>query len=406
MARENFKKIQSLYNVVIEVLEVNKMNSKERVLKTINHEEPDRVPIGEWGIDHDHVSKIIGHHTYWRNRKDTTIALWEGKRDEVVESLKKDLVELEEKLDYDILVVELVPPKGYKPSDPPRKTGDGIWEDSKGNVYKYAASNDSISCVTHPEAKEELTEDDISACEDSINTKLDDSAFELIDFIGDKYGKEKAILCRDIDIYDVLLKPFGGDFNHQIMLPTIAPDEIKKMYPVGMEYNRKLIEHLKKHNVMIGMQGIDFGMNGRCIINPKNIRDVYFPIMKAVNEEIEKNGMISFFHCCGCIWDILDDYIGAGYKGYQSIQATAGMDTRLVKEKYGKQLTLWTGVQCETLVAGSMMDTEREVREGLKYLMPGGGFIFGSTNSVQFGASTDNYLKALEIVGKEGKYEK
>jgi len=39
------------------------MTSKERVLKTINHEEPDRVPVGEWGIDHDHVSRIIGKHT-------------------------------------------------------------------------------------------------------------------------------------------------------------------------------------------------------------------------------------------------------------------------------------------------------------------------------------------------------
>ena len=63
------------------------MNSKERVLRTISHEEPDRVPVGEWGIDHDHVSRIIGRHTYWRNRKDETIALWEGRRDDVVESL-------------------------------------------------------------------------------------------------------------------------------------------------------------------------------------------------------------------------------------------------------------------------------------------------------------------------------
>lgn len=54
------------------------MNSKQRVEATINHVEPDRVPVGEWGIDHDHVSKIIGRHTYWRNRKDTTIALWKA----------------------------------------------------------------------------------------------------------------------------------------------------------------------------------------------------------------------------------------------------------------------------------------------------------------------------------------
>ncbi len=380
------------------------MNSRERVIKTINHEEPDRVPVGEWGIDHDHVSRIIGHHTYWRNRKDTTIALWDGRRDEVVESLKNDYVELIEKLDYDVLVVDVVPPKGYKHPDPPRKTGEGVWEDSGGNVYKYAASNDSIICVSHSEGKEELDGKDFEAA--YRRTQMDESIFELIDYIGDRYGNEKAVLCRDINIYDVLMKPFGGDYNHKLILSLTAPEEIKKMYEVGLLYNKKIIEHCAKHNVLICMQGHDFGMNSGCIISPDSIREIYLPFINMVNREIEKNGMIPFYHCCGKIWDIMDDFISAGYKGYQSIQASAGMDNILVKERYGKVLTLWTGVQCETLVEGSMEDTRREVSQYLKTLMPGGGFIFGSTNSVQYGAKTDNYLKALEIVRKEGVYNR
>ena len=203
------------------------MNSIERVLKTINHEEPDRVPTGEWGIDHDHVSKIIGHHTYWRNRKDSTLALWEGRRDEMVESLKNDYAELIEKLDYDVLTVELVPPKGYRPEDPPRKTGEDMWEDSKGNIYKYAASNDSIMCLTHPAPKQEITEEDIDK---SLEIEIDETQFELIDFINEKYGKDKAILSRDVNIYGALMSPFGGDQTHQLILPMLAPDEIMKLY--------------------------------------------------------------------------------------------------------------------------------------------------------------------------------
>ena len=376
------------------------MTSKERVMKTINHEEPDRVPVGEWGIDHDHVSRIIGHHTYWRNRKDTTLALWEGRRDEVVESLKSDLDELIDKLDYDVIVVEKVPPKGYKPDDPPRRIADGVWEDSAGTVYKYAASNDSIQCMTSAPAREKLTEA-------QIPTEIgppDESEYELIDYIGDKYGNEKAILCRDIDIYGVLMSPFGGDMSHHLVVSLTAPEEIKKMYAVGLESNRRLIEHLKAHNVMIAMQGYDFGMNTGCMMNPASIRELYFPFMNMVNRDIEAAGMIPFFHCCGNIWDIMDDYVEAGYKGYQSIQESAGMNTRAVKEMYGKKLTLWTGVQCETLVSGSVSDTEKEVRAGLTYLMPGGGFIFGSTNSVQYGAKTENYLRALEVIRAEGVY--
>lgn len=380
------------------------MTSKERVLKAISHTEPDRVPVGEWGIDHDHVSKIIGRHTYWRNRKDETIALWEGRREEVVESYKRDYSELIEKLDYDVITVDLVPPKGYVHPDPPKKIGEGAWEDSQGHIYKYAASNDSIMCIDdrHP-AKESITEEDIQKYLAKL-TQMDDSVFELVNYFGDKYGEEKAILFRGIDIYDCLMDIFGDNQEHQLILPLLAPDEIKKMYEYAFKFNKKLIEHCAKNNVLICMQGKDFGMNNSTIMPPRIIRDIYLPLVKRVNKEIENNGMIPFFHCCGNIWEILDDFIAAGYKGYQSIQESAGMDTRMVKNKYGDILTLWTGIQCEILVEGSLAEAENEVRENLEFLMPGGGFIFGSTNSVQYGAKTDNYLKALDIVRKYGVY--
>ena len=129
------------------------------------------------------------------------------------------------------------------------------------------------------------------------------------------------------------------------------------------------------------------------------------PLMKQVNDKVIQQDVLPFFHCWGNIWDIMDDFVKVGYRGYQSIQESAGMDTRRVKERYGKVLTLWTGIQCETLVEGSMQEAEKEVRRNLDFLMQGGGFIFGSTNSVQFGAKTDNYLKALETVRKYGSYK-
>ncbi|HHT35665.1 MAG: uroporphyrinogen decarboxylase family protein [Candidatus Wallacebacter cryptica] len=380
------------------------MTSKERVLKTIAHQEPDRVPVGEWGIDHDHVSRIIGRHTYYRNRRDETIAIWEGRRDEVVGSYKHDYEELIKKLDYDIITVDLVPPRGYIHPDPPRRIGEGVWEDSRGRIYKYAASNDSIMCIDNKEpAREQVTDEDLARLFASLD-QMDDSIFELVDYFGAKYGDEKVVLFRGIDIYDCLMNVFGGDQEHQLILPLIAPEQIKKVRDYALAYNKKLIKHCAENKVLICMQGKDFGMNTSTIMSPAVIRDIYLPLIAEVNREIAAHGMIPFFHCCGNIWAILDDFAAAGYQGYQSIQETAGMDTRRVKEQYGDILTLWTGIQCETLIEGTLAETEQEVRSALEFLMPGGGFIFGSTNSVQYGAKTDNYLKALEIVREYGIY--
>ena len=80
------------------------------------------------------------------------------------------------------------------------------------------------------------------------------------------------------------------------------------------------------------------------------------------------------------------------------------MSNEILKKKYGDRLAFWTGVQCETLVEKSLPEVKQEVERNLEVLMPGGGYIFGSTNSVQYGAKTDNYLRALEIVREKGKY--
>lgn len=370
---------------------------------TINHKEPDRVPVGEWGIDHDHVSNILGRHTYWRNRRDETIALWEGRRDEVVESLKSDYTELVERLDYDVVTVPLCPPKNIHHGKPPKKIGEGVWEDHKGRIYQYAPGNDSIMCMTPDEGRERLSSADI---ENTINrlSVIDDSVFELVDYFGDRFGRDRAVLFRDMNVYGALLSPFGGDFLHQMIVLAEAGDDLLALHDAAVNYNRLLTEHCVKHNVTIMMQGSDFCMNTGPIVSPQIMRRIFFPLMKRVNKDIVNNGMYSFFHCCGNTSLLLDDYVDAGYTGYQSIQVSAGLDNKLIKKKYGDKLTMWTGIQCETLIKGSLPELTHEVLQALEILMPGGGFIFGSTNSVQFGANTGNYLKALELVREKGIY--
>ncbi len=381
------------------------MNGKERVLKTIAHEEPDRVPVGEWGIDHDHVSRILGRHTFWRNRKDTTLALWENRRDEVVEADKRDYAELIETLDYDVVPVGLVPSKDHKCEDPPKEVSEGVWEDSRGRTYRYAASNDSIMRVgSGPPPKEELTDEDIEAVGERL-LNIDESRFELVDYIADRFAETRAIVFRELDTYSGLLGPFGGDEAHRLMMTAMAPDEIRKLHDVVVEYNRLLMERCAKKGVLIAMQSKDWGTNTGPMMRPATIKDLFMPVSERVADHARRLGMIPFIHSCGQIWDVLDFLVEAGFQGYQSIQASAGMDWAEVKAKYGNKLTLWAGVQCETLIEGTLEQVEEEVTAALKTLMPGGGFIFGSTNSVQFGAKTENYLRALELVREHGRYD-
>jgi len=131
------------------------MKSKERINIILDHKEADKVPVGEWGVDHHITEKILGRKTYWRNRKEQTLALWEGRRNEVVESWKKDLVELVNRLDHDLVPVVFCPSKNERVASI-RKIADDTWEDEYGNVYKYTAGNDSIMCVKMSKKKQEI----------------------------------------------------------------------------------------------------------------------------------------------------------------------------------------------------------------------------------------------------------
>jgi len=62
------------------------MNSKERGLTTLRFQQPDKVPCGDFAIDYATVERIVGQ-TYVRAKARCQIAFWEGRRDEVVQSL-------------------------------------------------------------------------------------------------------------------------------------------------------------------------------------------------------------------------------------------------------------------------------------------------------------------------------
>ena len=134
------------------------MNSKERVIKTLNGEVPDRVPIGEFAIDFDTVEKILGRETYLRAKAKSQIAFWEGRHEEVAESYLKDHIKLHEKLDLDIITFPMATWIIPEQTDdvPPRKINDNTWEDKYGRIYKYSNITEDITCVKDPVQEQEV----------------------------------------------------------------------------------------------------------------------------------------------------------------------------------------------------------------------------------------------------------
>ena len=395
------------------------MNSKERVLQTLDQKEADRVPIGEWGIDHDTAEKVIGRETYWRNRKKETLALWAGKRDEVVESYKKDLVELIEKLDQDLVPVHFVPPRDLQP-EKIKQTDEKTWEDQEGRIFKYSAGNDAILCVSAPatrrfQSKEEVREffesEFIPDSEFRIKGKKqdgyefeleDESQLELIRYVVSKLGNERFIFARGFSEFGSFITNNQEDFFLSI---AMHPDLVKESFDLITELNIARAKICIDEGVDAIMPGGDFSDSNGPMVSPESIRKIFLPGMKKLSDYGHQRGVRVMSHNCGNNWKIMDILIEAGYECWQSIACkTADVDLKRLKEKYGEKMAFWGGINIETLVDGTLGENRKDVLYALKYAAPGGGFILGTSNSVCFGSKYDNYMTTLETLHKYGDY--
>jgi len=395
------------------------MTSKERVLAALDHREPDRVPFGEWGVDHDTVEKILGRETLWRNRRLTTLAIWAGERERLVESWKRDLVDLVLAMDYDLVPVMLVPRRDLEPT-PVRQLDEETWEREDGLLYKYTPSNDAILCVNPSRqpvvssAEEYLerlmahTGDGFRALsyseKEGFRLELEDpSVFELVEHVVAELGGERFVFYRGMSVFEPV--HFGGSMEDFFIKVALEPDLVRRCFDVMIDYHIAVSEEVARRGVDAIMPGGDFADSNGPMISPQAVREIFLPGMKRLAEHIHRLGCRALIHNCGNNIPLMEVMIEAGFEAWQSIQAVLpDLDMARLKRDYGDRLALWGGINIETLHDGTPQDNRRDVLYALKHAASGGGLILGTSNSVSFGSKYENYMAAVEAWRRYGHY--
>ena len=153
------------------------------------------MPLGFYAVDHDTVEKVLGRPTYVRNKIAIQVALWEGRRDEVADSLKTDTVEFYRKIDCADLILPkeacVLPPKDYQP-DPPRKIAENQWEDRQGRILQAVPHVNEIGVVHDPTlGTKTYSEADFAGPADVVEP--DASAFDVLDYVLEQLGGDRYV---------------------------------------------------------------------------------------------------------------------------------------------------------------------------------------------------------------------
>ncbi|MFH2068595.1 MAG: uroporphyrinogen decarboxylase family protein [Candidatus Omnitrophota bacterium] len=374
------------------------MNSKERVCACIGRKDIDAVPLGFYLVDCDTISRVLGRPTFVKNNAATQIAFWEGRRDEVVETMKRDIVEFYRKIDLCDLITWkeacTVPPKNYTPQ-PPKKISDECWEDKEGRIFKLSKISNEIVCVQDPTASEKRwTPEDFK--DQPPDNPPDLTSLEVYDYLVEQLGKERYIAGMSAGVSPMVY--LGGQENGLVAYLN-NPDLVR----AAIRYTAESQNLADKYYLRPGISGVfiefDFCDTQGPLISPALWREFCYPGLKNRIDNIKKvfglNTQI-LFHSCGNTRKLLDQFADAGVQVYQSIQNISAMRVGDLKREFGNKLVFWGGIPVEELISGTPETVRKSVRRTMEECAPGGGFILGPSHSIAYGTKYDNFMAMLD----------
>jgi hypothetical protein len=380
------------------------MLPRERVIAALEHREPDRVPWGEHSIDYNVYEDILGRPTFVQAKMKETQAYWDGRRDEVVESYKRDRLDLVRALEMDIVAVGGVAPKGYHP-EPMEKLDEVTYRDAEGSIYHVSSTTHDLMPFERSTARYvaptlESLQEQIDRLDEEPVGDPEDSRWELVRHAVAEMKSTHFImlLCGDLGF------PGFGPTEEESWMSLLTHPEICRK--IAELQGRRLLREVPFY-ARLGVDGImpcgDLGSSTGLMASPEIYREMVYPWHKAHAQEAHRHGLQVLKHCCGHTWPIIDE-LAEVYDAYEAIQGTAGMDIRLLKDRVGDRICLWGGIWHEHIILGTPEDIRADARYSFGHAAPGGGYIMGSSHSLAVDAQRENILEMKRCRDEWGVY--
>jgi len=196
------------------------------------------------------------------------------------------------------------------------------------------------------------------------------------------------------------------DVAEWYMSLAIRKDYVYKVFEgqceIGLANLQRLAEAFGDYIQVIFISGTDFGTQRGPFASLQTYRELFKPFHKAVNDWVhEHTSWKTFIHTCGGVEPLIEEFIEAGFDILNPVQCSAaGMQPRHLKQEYGDHIVFWGGgVDTQkTLPFGTPEEVRRQVLERLEIFAPGGGFVFNTIHNIQPRTPVENILAMFEAI--------
>lgn len=218
--------------------------------------------------------------------------------------------------------------------------------------------------------------------------------------VGDRY----LIVCHGDATFAI---PDGNEMMEMAVAFFERAEEMHGIAKTRVEQTLARGHYLREE---CGLDGFalcaDYCFNSGPFLSPRMFRQFITPYLKELVAGYKAMGYYVIKHTDGNLMPILDQILESEPHGLHSIDCQAKhMDLAVIKAQAGDKVCLLGGVQCSLLQTG----TEEQVIEQCKYVLrhglPGGGYIYGTTNVAFAGLPLARYLLMLELRKQYGWYD-
>lgn len=181
----------------------------------------------------------------------------------------------------------------------------------------------------------------------------------------------------------------------------LQPDLMMAWFDRYADWLGDLVESCIDAGVDIITLSDDWGSNNNMLFSPRMWRRMIKPYAARVVKRARDRGVPVNLHSDGYILNIMDDLIEMGYSMMHPVQESAGMEPQLIKEKYGDKLVVYGSLD----VVDGLYKYEGEaldeyITKRFEIYAPGGGFIFNTGHFVQPDIPPERLIRAYTLANE------
>lgn len=380
---------------------MTEMTSRERVMATINFQEPDRVPLDIGGG----MSTSIVEEGYEELKKYLGVT---GETRVMNKTFRIAMLDeaVMQRLGCDCRPLMVRPPSRWAPSPSEPGTFKDIWGITRKQVY-YADGCYYWELIHNPLGEATAEDLEFYPWPDPLDPGITEglageakALYEETDFaiIGDCGYKGLWELAHYLRGMEQMLMDLVLDQGFVSAL-------LAKLLEINMAATGRFLDLVGQY-IHIFRAGDDLATQERSMMSLDTYRKLLKPFYKKYFSFVKsKTDAKIFYHSCGNVTELIDDLAEIGVDIINPVQVSAMGDTAVLKERFRDKITFWGGIDTQhVLPKGSVKDVEAEVRHRIRDMGPGGGYIVSSVHNIQPDVPPQNIVAMAEATRKFGSY--